>query len=852
MVLHILKSAGVPISPAVYRILRTANRARNARNWQKAALNYQQALARAPGLFHIWIQYGHALKEAGQLAKAENAYRQAAILKPESWEPHLHIGHTRKLESDLHGAARFYLDAWKRDPACADAARELQILALGGYPMPHELFRATLSEFLASDAPADRLIEEIAEKTERLSQLATGETTGHASAIMDILAAIRREQPQSIGQTDGSTLVFDVSDLLSYFRNARLPTGIQRVQIESIVAALRSAAPGAVRVCCFAELRDACLEIPPRLFLELCRLSLSSGDQTAPEWLSALGMLHLHFSIADAMTFPSGAVLINLGTSWWLQNYFLFVRNIKEMHGVRYVPFVHDMIPVLASEHCTEILTQDFVSWVIGVFDHADQYLVNSYATKRDLVKVAGMLGRNLDNSQIEVVPLNADFRKPGHGEKAGRDLLRDKGLDAEPFILFVSTIESRKNHLAAFDAWLQLIRRHGASRTPRLVCVGNRGWLNDAVYARLKKHAGLRGRVVMLMGVSDDELAQLYRNCLFTLYPSLHEGWGLPVTESLCYGKVPLISNASSLPEAGGVFAIYFESGHVGGLVEALERLIYDDRFRTGKEADIRSGFCPRAWQEISSQITAAVTQWTMLPSRLKSPRSSVAVMGAYHSLARNVETDIWQGRRSGEVFRAGIGWQSPQAWGCWTKPTGGKLSISFPDTDGPILVHLRLRGASGANSVCNVRIGNQTASHPLRAEQFTWHSITLPAGSPDQVDILLQGVAATAPQTANGTDDRQGIPVGVGGFFACRADDMESRLQFLEAIASNQIDHLAFDAESRTSKPLNTQPLLHQHFGRIERLEEEIENLDQLRGKVGLGVGNIDHVTGLHSKAL
>ncbi len=87
--------------------------------------------------------------------------------------------------------------------------------------------------------------------------------------------------------------------------------------------------------------------------------------------------------------------------------------------------------------------------------------------------------------------------------------------------MLFVSTVESRKNHLAAFDAWIGMIRRHGRRHVPKLVCVGNRGWLNDAVYARLQSQDGLRGHVHMLSGLSDAELDLLYRSCLFTLYPS-------------------------------------------------------------------------------------------------------------------------------------------------------------------------------------------------------------------------------------------------------------------------------------------------------------------------------------------
>ena len=87
-----------------------------------------------------------------------------------------------------------------------------------------------------------------------------------------------------------------------------------------------------------------------------------------------------------------------------------------------------------------------------------------------------------------------------------------------------VSTVEPRKQHLTAFGAWSQLIRDHGA-RTPKLVCVGRRGWLAEPVFARLEGAAALRDRTAMLSGVPDHELATLYKACLFTLYPSAYEG---------------------------------------------------------------------------------------------------------------------------------------------------------------------------------------------------------------------------------------------------------------------------------------------------------------------------------------
>src|SRR5262249_5576839 len=84
------------------------------------------------------------------------------------------------------------------------------------------------------------------------------------------------------------------------------------------------------------------------------------------------------------------------------------------------------------------------------------------------------------------------------------------------------------------------------------LVVAGQRGWLSDETLARLLLTPELRDAVRFVEGPTDAELAWLYRNCAFTVYPARYEGWGLPVSESLDFGKLCLSSDTSSLPEAG------------------------------------------------------------------------------------------------------------------------------------------------------------------------------------------------------------------------------------------------------------------------------------------------------------
>jgi glycosyltransferase involved in cell wall biosynthesis len=604
--------------------------------------------------------------------------------------------------------------------------------------------------------------------------------------IRSVIVQDLSSQPSLVASADSRpALVFDISDLIGYYANARLPTGIQRVQLETIEGALSRGDGRDIRLCCFIDGREEWLELPLARMRTITRLSTSGGDRLAPEWTEAVAELRLFLSLTHAFEFPQGGSLINLGTSWWLQNYFLFVRNAKATRGIRYIPFVHDMIPIMAPEHCTRGLTQDFISWVIGVFDHADHFLVNSQATKRDLLTVAATLGHELDPADVAVIPLDTDFRKTDVPELPDGALDR-WGLRPDGFVLFVSTIESRKGHLIAFDAWADLIARHGAEAVPQLVCVGNRGWLNDRIYERLADEPALAARVSMLSRLSDEELSLLYRTCRFTLYPSTYEGWGLPVTESLCCGKVPLISDTASLPEAGGDFAVYVPAGSAPALADAAERLILDAGYRTALEDRIKAEFRPRSWSDLANQISTELDSFARRDagSGAVIPPPLTARIGAWHPITRNESTRIWRGMRTSEGFRSNLGWYWPEQRGCRVRSEGGELLLRIDGPHDRLRILFELVGDDHADAFWSVRHGDTLMTGEVRKGERSWMSFTLDA-APSRHDETIRFEAAPAPDGAM-------ITYFVLGFFLHAIDDLAARQDFVEAVALNRLDSL------------------------------------------------------------
>ena len=604
----------------------------------------------------------------------------------------------------------------------------------------------------------------------------------------------------------GLQIVFDVSDLIQYFRNARLPTGIQRVQIEIIGnLILASSKAFDLRVACFTKESDGWLELPLLYFDQLCKLALINGDTEAEDWRRALVELQMHLESAPPISFSQGAYLINLGTSWWLQNYFLHVRAAKARYGIRYVPYVHDCIPIMTPEHCVENLTRDFITWTLGAFQHADHILANSKATAKDVKFVAQRLGHQIE--EPIVVTLDADFRAATsrlsrNAALSSSDILLRNDLTAGEYVLFVSTIESRKNHLMAFSAWLTLTKKYGLARVPKLVCVGNRGWLNDAIYAKLAASKILQEKVTLLSKISDMDLQTLYGKSLFTLYPSSYEGWGLPVTESLCYGKVPLLANTSSLPEAGGDFADYFDPGSESELVAALERLMFDAGYRAEREKHIAEKFRPRSWLEIGGQIVAAALKWAEKDASARSGKEAFAERGLwpfpaesgrYYGFTENQQTQIWPGMISGEIFRQGGGWWWPEPWGCWTKPTVARVAfLALLPPERPAVLYLGVKGVQGHHCAATVNlVGAGKRELRLTPDEIRWLAFPIPAAtlaalsrsSDGQLfELRFSADAAADFRTATGGEDPRVASLGVLGFMICAADDYVARMDFIE----------------------------------------------------------------------
>ena len=617
-------------------------------------------------------------------------------------------------------------------------------------------------------------------------------------------------------------VVFDVSDVFNYFRSARLPTGIQRVQIEVVEYAIRDAGFD-FSIVCFTKETNYWIEIPRDVFAILCALSVGDSEDSA--WENLAASLESVVATSKPFQFPFGSTLLNLGSSWWLQNYFVGVRFAKAKFGILYVPFIHDLIPMAMPELCVAELRNNFEEWIESVFTHADFFLVNSQNTLSDLKIAARKAGVTRETA---VITLDADFRTAptdaGDDEQDTDGLLESFGLARGHFVLFVSTIEPRKNHVLAFNAWLKLLRRHGAGGCPKLVCVGQRGWLNSEAYARLGASEDLMRQVVILSSISDSVLAKLYEASICTIYPSLYEGWGLPVTESLCFGKVPIVSHVASLPEAGGPFAEYFEVNSERAFLRAVERIVFDAGNRRAREQKIATEFRPRAWTEIGNEIVGHLREWSR-KTRVRMPTNAgekgiypvTAETGVFYSLAGEIQNARGAIAWRGEIFRNGTGWWWPEPWGCWIRDTG-PATLAFVVANAgnaKLVLYLGVRSALGLRGTGVIRTSDgQRIEIPLAVDEERGVAITLKPSSERDRQVVVtfsSSVAADFRPPTKGRDFRV-CGMGVKWFYVCREDDVAARMYLVRTVFTEQAEWIGYQKKNETQRAPDIAALFRQ----------------------------------------
>jgi glycosyltransferase involved in cell wall biosynthesis len=256
---------------------------------------------------------------------------------------------------------------------------------------------------------------------------------------------------------------------------------------------------------------------------------------------------------------------------------------------------VHD----LSFVHYPQTFTPALVNYLNRVVPRsvrrATHVLADSKSTKDDLVALW-----QVPPSKVTVLYAGVDERfRPETGGEAARRVREKYGLGASPYLLSVGTVQPRKN----YQMLIRAFGRISALIPHNLVIAGGKGWLYEELLAQAQS-ADLEGRVRFIGFVDDEDLPALYGDAALFLFPSMYEGFGLPLLEAMACGVPVVTSHASSLPEVAGNAALQLPPDDEAHWAKTIPQLLRDDARRVEMVA---AGFRQArqfTWQRAAVQL--------------------------------------------------------------------------------------------------------------------------------------------------------------------------------------------------------------------------------------------------------
>lgn len=601
--------------------------------------------------------------------------------------------------------------------------------------------------------------------------------------------------------TRSETVLLDVTDLVEFLQRQESVSGVQRVIAET-APLLMTADPGITPVVLdrprgvFVALSESEAQVLLRQGVQ--STSTLSRDSLAQAADACLARAHA----ATPIVITAESVMVFLGAVWINDALMLAARD-AHAQGARCVYLLYDLTPVLETGH-TAAVNKLFDRYLGLITQTASRVPAISESSRRDYEQYCAQRGWRAPGGAATGLPCGLTPERFDLGESPW----------PRPYALFVGTVESRKNHILALRAWQRLMD-DGADELPDLVCIGRLGWHADEFLREYVTTNGLGGRVsVLTSSVPDADLARFYAHADFTVYPSRYEGWGLPVSESLAFGRLPVVAHNSSLPEAGRDLAAYFRTDDVDDLVQVLRARALDPQARRLAEqaiaGDTSDGI---TWASVAGiigqEVAAAVAaegrepvipdielgREYMLAVGQPAPDGGHADQFMAHLQSEGLTPMLRQprGERDHEIVDAAVigTFGAPQVWGNEIRP-GRRVDFRVRrPVDGPLTLLVSTRSMPGVATIEAVGPGG-----PVRQDVYLGSVVPLPlgdgrAGEPAQVSLTV----------VDARDSIEGF-LGIRSFVVLNADDLRAEVIAHRSAAEALRQELDFMSNTRSWK--------------------------------------------------
>lgn len=376
-------------------------------------------------------------------------------------------------------------------------------------------------------------------------------------------------------------LLLDVTRLIWRRWVGRLPTGIDRVCL-AYVEQFRGRSQAVIQRRGFRQILSEAAS--DRLFDTL----LSPGPSLRLEMAKTVAGARLR----SFRALPGrGRLYLNVGhTALQDPGYLAWAR----VADVRPVYMVHDLIPITHPEYCRVGEARHHAERMRNILASAVGIIGNSQATLDSLSEFGARESLQIPASIAAAL---------GTGIKSYTDAVAEK--PERPTFVVLGTIEARKNHLMLLQIWARLARARGKD-APRLLVIGQRGWECEQVFNLLDRSEALRGTVSEIAHCSDTELSGHLTAATALLFPSLAEGYGLPLVEALTTGTPVIASDLPVFREIGQGVPDFLDPLDDQAWEQAILCYARPDSIARKAQVARLAGYCPPSWADHFDRVNA------------------------------------------------------------------------------------------------------------------------------------------------------------------------------------------------------------------------------------------------------
>jgi glycosyltransferase involved in cell wall biosynthesis len=265
-------------------------------------------------------------------------------------------------------------------------------------------------------------------------------------------------------------------------------------------------------------------------------------------------------------------------------------------HRLRAIYFVHDLIPLTHPEYCRAGESARHSRRMDTVLASAAAVIVNSNDTLHSFAELATSRGKAVP--PLLAAPLGSEMAKDSPIAGSPHAAFQER-----PYFVTLGTIEGRKNHLFLLQNWGHLVAQAGPM-APRLLIVGQRGWECEQALDLLDRAERLREYVEELGRCSDEQVARLLKGARALLFPSLAEGYGLPLVEALRLGTPVIASDLPVFHEVSGGVADYLDPLDGPGWRTAILDYATDPSKRREAQLGRLRGYKAPTWSEHFARV--------------------------------------------------------------------------------------------------------------------------------------------------------------------------------------------------------------------------------------------------------